>query len=476
MTLRELVGDPGLPEIELGGLAEDSRSVEPGDAFMAVRGAAADGHDYAAEAVQRGAVCILAERCLPGVDAPVVTVDGLRERRGSLAAKFYGDPSRALECIGVTGTNGKTSIAHHLADLLGGFGKRAGCLGTLGWGEPGRLAPTALTTGDAVATQKRLACLRDSGCAWACLEVSSHALAQGRADDVRFDYAVFSNLTRDHLDYHANFAEYGAAKRRLFEFPTVRLAAINVDDEFGRGLAADLHGPEIITVGRANADLSWDRLTFHTDGLRARLSSPWGTEPVEAPVFGEFSLANVTAAIGLLAAAGLSFRDLVERARVLSCVAGRMEFFRASGQPAVVVDYAHTPDALGNALGALASHCRGRLICVVGCGGNRDQGKRPQMARAAVSGADAVWLTSDNPRWEDPEAIIGQMRAGLDDAAAVREEVDRGAAIAGAIAEAEPRDLVVIAGKGHETCQEIRGCRRPFSDREIVRRILGGAA
>ena len=472
MPLKELLGDPGAPDIAPCGLSEDSRTVQPGDAFVAVRGEAADGHDYAAQAAERGAVCVLAELDLEQPGIPVITVEGLRERRGALAARFYGDPSRSVRCIGVTGTNGKTSIAHHLADLAGSLEQRAGYLGTLGWGEIGRLEPAALTTADAIATQRRLAGLRERGCAWVCLEASSHALAQGRVDDVRFECAVFSNLTRDHLDYHAGFADYGAAKRRLFEFPSVRVAVVNVDDGFGRKLAADLQGPEVITVGRNGGDLSWGRVDCHESGLRARLSSPWGQAEIDLPVFGEFSLANVAAAIGALAASGFSFRELVEGARRLAGVPGRMEFFRKPGRPTVVVDYAHTPDALANALAALASHCRGRLICVIGCGGNRDKGKRPLMARAAAAAADAVWLTSDNPRWEAPEDIIAEMRAGLDGSEAVREEADRAAAIAGAIADAEPGDLVVIAGKGHETSQEVHGVLRPFSDRETVCRIL----
>ncbi len=475
MSLRELLGDAMAPDIAVCGLSEDSRTVEPGDAFIAVGGNTADGHDYAAQAAGRGAVCVLAERDLAAPGIPVVAVEGLRERRGALAARFYGDPSRKLRCIGVTGTNGKTSIAHHLADLAGGLGQRAGYLGTLGWGEIGSLEPAALTTADAVSTQKRLAGLHERGCAWVCLEASSHALAQGRVDDVRFECAVFSNLTRDHLDYHADLAAYGAAKRRLFDFPSVRLAVINVDDAFGRKLAAELAGPEVVTVGRNGGDLSWSRVECHDTGVRARLSSPWGTADIDLPVFGEFSLANVAAAMGVLASSGFSFRELVERARRLAGVPGRMEFFRKPGRPTVVVDYAHTPDALTNALEALAGHCRGRLICVIGCGGNRDRGKRPLMARAAAAAADAVWLTSDNPRWEDPAAIVAEMRAGLDRSAAVRVEVDREAAIATAIGDAKPEDLVVIAGKGHETGQEIRGAFRPSSDRETVCRHLAGS-
>ena len=473
MTLRDLLDDSGVPAVELAGLSEDSRTVEPGDAFVAVRGEAADGHDYAVQAAGRGAACVLAERELPGLGVPVVVVNGLRERRGALAARFYGDPSRDIRCVGVTGTNGKTSIAHHIAELAGGLGQRAGFLGTIGWGETGRLMPAALTTADAIATQKRLACLRERGCAWACLEASSHALAQGRVDDVRFESAVFSNLTRDHLDYHGDFAAYGAAKRRLFEFPTVRAAVINVDDAFGRELAAGLTGPEMIAVGRSGGDVTWDRVRCHDAGVSARLYSPWGTEEIELPLLGEFSLANAAAAIGVLAAGGLAFADLVRQAARLTGVPGRMEFFRKPGLPTVVVDYAHTPDALTNALSALGAHCRGRVICVIGCGGNRDRGKRPLMAQAAAAAADAVWLTSDNPRWEEPAAIIAEMRDGLGGNADVREEVDRAAAIAGAIAAAQPDDLVVVAGKGHETWQEIGGCRRPFSDGETVRHALG---
>ena len=475
MTLSDLLGEPGLPDISLAGLAEDSREIEPGDGFVAVTGSASDGHDYAGQAVERGAVCVLAERRIPDPGVPVLRVDGLRRRRGSMAARLYGHPSRGLKCVGVTGTNGKTSIAHHAADLAGRLGHRAGYLGTLGWGELGHLETSALTTSDAIATQKRLACLRDRGCAWACLEVSSHALAQGRADDVGFEFAVFSNLTRDHLDYHESFAEYGAAKRRLFEFATVRVAVVNVDDAFGRELAGSLKRCEVIAVGRNGADLSWDKMEFHQGGVRARLSGSWGTKPIEVPVFGEFALANVTAAIAALAAGGMPFPELVDMAAVLAGVPGRMEFFREPGMPTVVVDYAHTPDAVANALAALAPHSRGRLICVIGCGGNRDHGKRPLMARAAVAAADSVWLTSDNPRWEEPGEIIRQMRAGVADAANVREEVDRGAAIAAAIGEARPDDLVVVAGKGHESSQEVGGCKRPFSDRETVRLAVGGA-
>lgn len=472
MNLRRLLQDPVLPSLELGGLTEDSRQVAAGDAFLAIKGVSSDGHAHASEAAAAGAICILAERPLPGLGVPVVEVPDLAVRRGALAARFYDHPSQALTCFGVTGTNGKTSIAHHLADLASRLGRRTGYLGTLGWGELSRLAPTRLTTADAVATQRRLARLRDQGCQWACVEASSHALAQKRVDEVQFRCALFSNLSRDHLDYHRNLSAYGAAKERLFQFPALRTAIINVDDSFGRKLAARLRGPEVFTLGRQGADLSWMDLALGASGLKARLATPWGAANLELPLFGEFALANAAAAIGALAAAGLPLADLADQARHLAPVPGRMEFFRESGRPTVAVDYAHTPDALQKALAALAPHCRGRLICVVGCGGDRDEGKRPAMGRIAAQGADLVWLTSDNPRWEDPRRILAQMRAGMGESAEVREEIDRRTAVATAIAEARPQDLVLIAGKGHESHQEVGGRRFPLSDRQLVRRAL----
>ena len=471
-SLRELIDGPDTPDLEIAGLSEDSRQIQPGEAFIATRGATLDGHDYAAEAVGRGAACVLAERSLPGLGAPVVQVENLRARRGALADKFYAAPSRALTCVGVTGTNGKTTIAHQVASLANAVGLDAAYMGTIGWGRPDRLAPSRLTTESAILTHKRLACLRGRGCSWAALEVSSHALAQGRADAVAFDCAVFSNLTRDHLDYHADFDAYGAAKQRLFEFPSLRCAVINIDDEFGHELARSLAQVDVLTYGQGQADISWKDVEHRADGLRARLRTPWGSAAVSAPVCGDFGLANLAAAIGVLAAAEQPLEALCEAASALPPVPGRMEFFRAAGWPTVVVDYAHTPDALAKALAAARRHAEGALVCVVGCGGDRDAGKRPMMGRIAAALADRVWLTSDNPRSEDPVAIMRDMAAGIEDASPVTLETDRGAAIAQAIAGADACDLVMVAGKGHEDTQEIDGRWQPFSDREAVRQAL----
>ena len=473
VSLRRLLDVPATPALAIAGLSEDSRRIQPGEAFVAIRGAAFDGHDYAAEAVGRGAACVLAERPLPGLGAPVVQVENLRARRGALADKFYAAPSQDLTCVGVTGTNGKTTIAHQMASLAAAVDLDAAYMGTIGWGRPGQLARSRLTTESAILTQKRLACLRQQGCSWAVLEASSHALAQGRVDAVAFDYAVFSNLTRDHLDYHADFDAYGAAKRRLFEFPSLRCAVINIDDEFGYGLARSLAQADVLTYGQGPADISWEGVEQRADGLRARLCTPWGTASVSAPVYGDFGLANLAAAIGVLAAAGQPLESVCEAARALPPVPGRMEFFRADGRPTVVVDYAHTPDALAKALAAARGHAQGALLCVVGCGGDRDAGKRPMMGRIAAALADRVWLTSDNPRSEDPAAIQRDMVAGIEDATPVALEADRGVAIAQAIDAAGAGDLVVVAGKGHEDYQEIDGHRHPFSDRQAVRQAMG---
>lgn len=515
MRLPELLDAPHAPSIEISGLCEDSRSVGLGDAFVATRGAALDGHDYAAAALRRGAACVLAERPLPELAGPVVQVRDLRARRAALAAKLYGNPSADLVCVGVTGTNGKTTIAHQVACLAQGLGLEAGYLGTLGWGPVAnqgvappaegsrsgrpllngrtsgcakktaaggrklrkglrapRFAASRLTTEGAISTQRRLARLRSLGCSWAALEVSSHALAQRRVEQIAFDYAVFSNLTRDHLDYHGSFAAYAAAKRRLFQFASLRCAVINIDDDFGRRLADSLTGMEVVTYGGDRADLRWTRVTHRRDGLSGLLQTPWGRVELAASACGDFGLANLAAAIGVLGAAGQSLDAIAAVVADLPPVPGRMEFIRRCGLPCVVVDYAHTPDALTKALKALRPHCQGKLICVFGCGGDRDTGKRPIMAQAAVALADRAWFTSDNPRSEDPAAIIADMLAGLPDASKVSAQADRAAAIEAAIAHAGSDDLVVVAGKGHETHQETQGERRPFSDRALVRRVL----
>lgn len=473
MTLRDLLADSDLPEVELTGLCEDSRAVQPGDAFIAVAGEVTDGHDHVSQALDLGAVAVLCERPLDGLPVPTVVVGDLKARRGALADALYGQPSRELRCIGVTGTNGKTTIAHYVADIAGRLGHRAGYLGTIGWGVPGALKSAHLTTEGAVTVHRRLRQLADAGCRWVAMEVSSHALDQGRVAEVEFDVAVFSNLTRDHLDYHGSEEAYGRAKASLFRYPSVEAAVINLDDPFGQRIARELDpAVQLIGYGRA-ADISWRNLRFTAAGIRGRWLTPWGEAELNLPAAGEFSVANMAATIGALCASGLPFAAVIEAAADVAAVPGRMEFFRAAGRPTLVVDFAHTPDALDKALAALRHHTSGRLVCVFGCGGDRDAGKRPLMARAAERHADVLWLTSDNPRSEDPDRIIDAMAAGLTGAVCVHRCPDRSEAIARALAAASAQDLIVVAGKGHENYQEIMGVRVDYSDRTVVANLLG---
>lgn len=467
-------GRQSLGDLMVNGICDDSREVAAGDLFVAVSGAASDGHRFVRAAVERGAVAVLAERDLEAaVPVPVVVVAGLAPQRSALASRLFGAPSSRLKCVGVTGTNGKTSIACFIADMLVALGQKAGYLGTIGWGVPGALETAALTTESAIRVQKRLLSLVEQGLGWAVMEVSSHALDQSRVDAVDFHYAVFSNLSRDHLDYHRDYDSYGAAKARLFALGHLRAAVINVDDEFGRNLATTIRPPvDLIRYGAADADVVWSGLQFSATGISGRWHTPWGVREFAAPLFGEFSIANLSAALAVLCHAGFDLHDVVEAAQRVRCVPGRMEFFQT--RPGVVVDFAHTPDALLKMLKALRPHVDGRLICVCGCGGDRDPGKRPIMGRIASDNADVVWFTSDNPRSEDPQSIIDAMVEGASGPAQINQCIDRRGAIEQAIASAAPEDLVVIAGKGHETHQEIAGRRLPFSDRALARELSRG--
>ena len=463
-----------LDDVEVRGVQHDSRRVGPGDLFVAWAGAAHDGHEHVAAAGAAGAAAALVERPVPGAATPQVRVDNARLAAAVAAGFVAGSPWNAIRTVAVTGTNGKTSVALLLRGLLARRAPAA-AVGTLGViGADGRVldGTTGLTTPGPVRIAAWLADLARSGVAAVALEASSHALDQHRLDGVRFDVVAFTNLTRDHLDYHGSLAAYGAAKRRLFEFPSLRRAVVNVDDGFGRRLAQSLPRLDLCTYGSPAADLFWERVEHRPQGVRARLQSPWGRVELNAPVCGDFGLANLGAVIGVLGADGLPLADIAAAVEAAPGVPGRMEFFRRPALPTVVVDYAHTPDALAKALGALRRHCRGRLQCVVGCGGDRDSGKRPLMAQAAVRMADGVWLTSDNPRSEDPMQIIEDMAAGVAEAPALVKEVDRRAAIAAAVGGAGPEDLVLVAGKGHEHHQEIAGRRLPFSDRRVVSEIL----
>jgi UDP-N-acetylmuramoyl-L-alanyl-D-glutamate--2,6-diaminopimelate ligase len=467
------VGDPWI-----NGVATDSRKVRAGDLFVATRGAAHDGHEFVAAAIAAGAVALLVERPVEAAAVPTIRVSDTRRAAGRIAARFFDYPSRQLGCIGVTGTNGKTSVSHFIAALLDATGRPAGYGGTLGWGFRDRQCGSDLTTEDAVTTQRRLADLVSAGAEWVAMEVSSHALDQDRVADVDYDIAVFTNLTRDHLDYHGTMERYAEAKRRLFAWTTLQGGVVNWDDPQGRIIYGERRARyNLLRFGaNAGADLSWSGLRFDDAGISGLLTTPWGRRAFRVPLFGEFAVANFAAAAAAACLAGATLDEVIAAGARLTAPPGRMQFMRgaSAGKALVVIDYAHTPDALAKALAGLRRHCRGRLICVFGCGGDRDRGKRPLMAQAVEGQADRAWITTDNPRSEAPELISAEIVAGFRGRIPVEVELDRAIAIERAVATAGPDDVVLVAGKGHESYQEIAGRRLPFRDADVVQRVLGG--
>ena len=493
----------GVGDIVVGGLTLDSRSVRIGDAFIALQGSTAHGITFAPAALAYGASIVVGEAPTPaalltpapspagerrwraapdegGASVPTIWVENLRHHVGEIAARFFGRPSESMHVIGVTGTNGKTSIVQLLAQALTSLHCKAATIGTLGAGLHGAINAGERTTPDAISLQAMLAEFRDAGASHVAMEVSSHALDQGRVNAIAFEIAVFTNLTRDHLDYHGDMEAYGAAKARLFSWPGLRTAVVNIDDAFGRSLAGGLPADvQALRYGIDNADA--DIVAMHvqssTAGLEFSLRTPWGNGPVSTALLGRFNVANLLAIAGCLGALGFTFPQIQNALSQLTPVVGRMN--RLGGDldlPLVVIDYAHTPDALEQALSSLRSHCDGRLVCIFGCGGERDAGKRPQMGAVAERLADRIIVTDDNPRGEDGDAIVAQIVAGLSRPEKAIVQRDRAAAIASALHEAQAGDVVLIAGKGHEPYQEIRGVRHPFDDLDVARRLLEARA
>ncbi len=479
-------------DVQVLDLCADSRAIQPGALFVARRGAQVDGLRHAAAALAGGAVAVLsghggAEALRAALGAPVVVVDDLTRALGIAADRFYGEPSRTLRVIGVTGTNGKTSISHFIAQALHRAGKRAGVIGTLGMGLWGETLNTAThTTPDVLRVHAELARQRDLGAEYVVMEVSSHALDQGRVAGVRFRAAVFSNLTQDHLDYHVDMLHYAQAKRRLFVELQPRAAIINMDDAFGRELLEALQHRaalwayglgETPWVAREANVLDVRRMHLDGQGIKLTLQSPQGLAHLTSPLLGQFNACNLLAALATLLELGMPLRDALDALAQVQAPAGRMERFHAPDKPLCVVDYAHTPDALAQALGTLRAHLKSKssakLWVVFGCGGNRDTGKRPRMGLVAAELADRVIVTDDNPRHESGDAIVRDVLAGMAQRDHVLVERDRRQAIAFALAEAAPEDIILIAGKGHEDYQEIDGVRYSYSDRAAVRELLG---
>ncbi|WP_205231137.1 UDP-N-acetylmuramoyl-L-alanyl-D-glutamate--2,6-diaminopimelate ligase [Azospira oryzae] len=469
-------------------LENDSRRVQPGDVFVAYPGHAADGRSFIPAALEKGAAGVFWEArdfaWNPAWAAvPQLGVDNLQSFAGHLANLVYGRPSEQLALVGVTGTNGKTTCSQWIAQALGGAGRSCAVIGTLGNGFPDALGEAANTTPDALALHRLLAEYKAAGAVACAMEVSSIGLDQGRCHGTRFSVAVFTNLTRDHLDYHGTMAAYGAAKERLFAWPELNEAVINLDDPFGRELLAQTTASLRIGYtleGRQAPEADWllsaENLRHGAEGLAFTLIAPQGRVEVETGLVGRYNVANLLAVAGALLALGLPLETVGQRLCRLTPPAGRMQRFGGKGLPLVVVDYAHSPDALENALTALREVAQargGRLHCVFGCGGDRDKGKRPLMGSVAARLADEVLLTSDNPRSEDPLAILAEIRAGAPQAAL---EAEREVAVAHAVLRADVADVVLVAGKGHEPYQEIMGAaglvRRPYSDIEAVARAL----
>ena len=463
--------------IPVAGLCLDSRKIKPGQVFLALKGHAHDGRDHINAAVAAGAVAVIADApCDTSAwSLPVLPVDQLAERVSEIAGKYFAHPSQAMRLIGITGTNGKTSCSWMLAQLLEAMGEPCGIVGTLGNGRLGDLKPAGNTTPDAVSIQALLASWCEGGARWASMEVSSHGLAQHRVEALHFDAAIFTNLSQDHLDYHGSMAAYAAAKARLFNWPNLGLAVINRDDEFGRQLIASAAASQIIdySLSDAAAQIYVERLASDISGSRAVLHSPWGRIDIDTPLLGDFNLANLAAACGVLLARGIAPQQIANVLEALQPVPGRMQCLRSEDGVLVVIDYAHTEDALTKVLDSLRPVCSGQLLCVFGCGGERDRGKRPLMGRAAAAGADRLFVTSDNPRSEVPQDIIDDICAGISDVSGVEVEVDRERAILAAITGAQPGDVVLIAGKGHEQSQDIGGQQLPFSDLAVAHRAIG---
>jgi UDP-N-acetylmuramoyl-L-alanyl-D-glutamate--2,6-diaminopimelate ligase len=469
---------PGAAAVDIAGLAYDNRVVGPRDLFFCVRGFTTDGHEFASDAVQRGAAALVVDHMLD-IDIPQVVVDNVRRAMPPVAAAFYGRPTASLDLVGITGTNGKTTTAYLVRALLEADARQTGLLGTVKSVIGGRELPVERTTPEAIDLQRSFREMLDGGDVACVMEVSSHALELGRVDASSFAVGVFTNLTQDHLDFHPTMEDYFQAKRKLFTEIGARSAVLNLDDPYGLRLATDaeIDVPITFALDHPGATYRADELQTGLGGSRFRLHSPDGVAELRSPLRGRFNVSNVIAAFAAARALGVPFDRAVSAVEAAGQVPGRFETVDEGQQFAVLVDYAHTPDSLENVLSSARSLGDGRLHVVFGCGGDRDRKKRPLMGEIAARIADRVFVTSDNPRSEDPDAIIAEILTGID--RPVEHDPDRRAAIFAAVADAHAGDVVVIAGKGHEQGQEFAGGEKiPFDDvgvaREALRQGRGG--
>jgi UDP-N-acetylmuramoyl-L-alanyl-D-glutamate--2,6-diaminopimelate ligase len=476
-------------------LENDSRAIKPGDTFVAYPGHARDGRDFIAQAIANGAASVLWERAGfrwdPRWRVRNLGVQALRHQVGAIASRLHGHPSRRLQVIGITGTNGKTTCSQWIAQALTRCGRRCAVIGTLGYGLRAPLRPLVNTTPDALWLHAQLAEFARRGAQAVAMEVSSIGLDQDRVAGVEFDTALFTNLSRDHLEYHRTMRRYQEAKARLFAWETLRHAVVNLDDDFGAELARRIRRPGLDVIGYGfgaargsrTAYVAGAHLVSGATGVSFDVRTPWGVARVTGPVPGRHNASNLLGILAVLLASGIPLRRAVAALAALKPLPGRLQRLGGGTRPLVFVDYAHSPDALEHALTTLRellasnpssiTHHPSRLICVFGCGGDRDRGKRPRMGRIAARLADRVVVTSDNPRSEEPAEIIGDIVAGVSGGArGIEIEPDRRVAILRAVAEARRGDIVLVAGKGHEDYQEIRGVRHPFSDAAVAREAL----
>ncbi len=479
-------------DVIVDGITQDSRNVGDNYVFIAVPGTASHGLGFVEQAVASGASVVLWDGAdcdqIRKVDAlshemTCVQVEGLQQKTGEIAARFFNHPSHDLNLIGVTGTDGKTSVSHYIAQCLDSGTSPCGVLGTLGNGLIHELKPTGLTTASAVDVQHSLANLVAEGAGAAVMEVSSHGLDQGRVNSVEFDTAVFTNLSQDHLDYHKTMASYSEAKSKLFEMVGLKAAVINLDDAFGRMLAEKYRGTLTIYGYSTAADIAAlessvdfivyaKSITTTRHGFEINVVTPKGAGYFELNLLGSFNVSNALAVLATLLLNNVAFDESIKRLQAITPVAGRMELIVAGDKPTVIVDYAHTPQGIAAACNAVKQHYSAGLWCVFGCGGDRDREKRPLMAQAAERYADHIVVTSDNPRHEDPRAIIEQIVDGLAEPGAAETFVDRREAIAHAVMRAGVDDVILIAGKGHESCQIVGDKYLPFDDRDVARALL----
>lgn len=500
VAMPEVCADLGALErlgIGSGSLVTDSRAIKGGETFLAYAGEKSDGRRFIQEAIVAGARAVLWERqgfaWDPVWNVPNLSISGLRSKAGLIADHLYGHPSRNLWVIGITGTNGKTSCSQWIAQAMVALGRKTAIIGTLGVGFPEELESTINTTPDAVVLQAEMADFLRRGACSVVMEVSSHGIMQERINGTTFAVAMLTNLSRDHLDYHASMKNYAEAKARLFRWPGLRYAVLNLDDEFGLDLYRELQGTDKKIIGYGFTEPSLPEgdpkkfrmlrgrdLKVSSHGLKFGIEFETGHVQFETGLMGRFNASNLLGVLAVLLASGIDLGDAADALRRVRPIEGRMQKMGGGDAPLVIVDYAHTPDAMEKVLTTVREMLdvgRGehspqgrRLICVFGCGGERDRGKRPMLGEVATRLADDVIITSDNPRREDPAAIIDEIAAGA--AANHRIEIDRARAIDWAIGNAQKGDVVLIAGKGHEASQEMGGAKLPFSDVEVARQAL----